>query len=175
LKQISLLEKSSTYNFFVTLSRLLGILCAGRNYLAIKPLQEKYPYEVCFEILKSSKYDCEIREVFCNFIMTVWVDVLPMAKISMPNFIKIWSDLIAGEISENSASLSENFKPLKKLIFDYFAIKRNDETKILSTLPHCSLTFWMVKLLKLMLKLGLIGAQEIVCTVPPKNGEISRV
>lgn len=78
--------------------------------------------------------------------MTVWVDVLPMSKISMPNFIKIWSDLIEGKINSSNEALIENFNPLKKVLFDYFAIKKNDETKILSNLDNCSLTFWMVKL-----------------------------
>jgi hypothetical protein len=106
-------------------------LCAKRNYLAIDPLQDNFPYEICCEILQSTAYDCMIKEVFCNFIMTVWIDVSPWNKIMMPNYIKIWSD-VAGYKREIAEGMQTKFSSIKAFIFEYFNIKK-DDIKILST------------------------------------------
>jgi hypothetical protein len=107
-------------------------LCAKRNYLAIKPLQENFPYEICCEILQSTAYDCMIKEVFCNFIMTVWIDVLPMNKIMMPNYIKIWSDVAGYKGDDLAPVMRDRFSSIKAFIFEYFNIKK-DDIRILST------------------------------------------
>ena len=40
------------FDYFISLVLLLSDLCLGRNFQAIHPLSNIYPFEVCFAIIK---------------------------------------------------------------------------------------------------------------------------
>jgi hypothetical protein len=64
--------------------------------------------------------------------MTVWIDVLPMNKIMMPNYIKIVSDVAGYKGDDLTPPMRDRFSSIKAFIFEYFNIKK-DDIKILST------------------------------------------
>ena len=107
------------YEFFCTLICLLSDLCLDRNFLAIEPLSEVYPFPLCFELISNTSYGPELRHAFTKLITTLWVDRDYM-PIVLPNRVRIW-DLMDKDTEEmiDSPNDIEEYKDLKKFMISY--------------------------------------------------------
>ena len=71
---------------------LLSYLCLDRNFTAIHPLSDLYPFHLCYKIISSQDLDLLIRHSFTKLIITLWID-RNFSKITLPNNIRVWKDL----------------------------------------------------------------------------------
>jgi hypothetical protein len=102
--------------------RLLSDLCKDRNYLAIDILQKKFPFEICFDIMKNSIYGFGIREVFTSLMKNLWIDVSPYQTVSLPLLIKIWDDIENADALKNIEKKDhENDTMLKAFILKHLS------------------------------------------------------
>lgn len=111
---------SSVFDYFVSFTFLLGDLCLMRNYKAIETLQQFIPFDVCFNIVTSSDYPISIKEAFAYLMTNLWVDVAPLQKAFVPNYIKVWGELTEKKIENLAISRKrEQIEILKQKVIEY--------------------------------------------------------
>ena len=77
--------------YFTSMILLLSDLCLDRNFTAISPLSDLYPYELCNEIL-CGPYDLATRNSFVRLMTQLWID-RDFSEIQLPNKVRIWNQL----------------------------------------------------------------------------------
>lgn len=118
LEDISIKDnnKKKVYNYFLAMVKLLSDLCKDRNYLAIDILQKKFPFDICFDIMRGN-YSCSIREVFTSLLKNLWIDVSPFQNINFPVLIKIWDEIENQDVFKDVEKKDHNqYKDLKVFI-----------------------------------------------------------
>lgn len=119
---------SSPFDYFVSFTFLLGDLCLMRNYKAIETLQKFIPFEICFTIITSNDYPISIKEAFANLMTNLWVDVAPLQKVFVPNYIKLWGELKDTKY-ENQAirEKRDQIETLKQKVIEYLNSIEHDQ------------------------------------------------
>jgi len=105
------------FEFFYHMILLLSDLCLNRNFTAIHPLSDLFPFELCFKII-SGNYMVNLRHAFLRLTITLWID-RDFTKITLPNKIRIWTRL--GEDSQVilTNNSTENYHELKGFVLEY--------------------------------------------------------
>jgi len=86
-------DNSRNYNFFLAMIGLCSSLCLGRNYLAMDQLVSIYPFNLCHNVMSSSKYDLGLRRRMIRLVIHLWVDKAPHTKLVLPDRIRIWGEI----------------------------------------------------------------------------------
>ena len=85
----------------------------------MKPLSEKYSYELCASIITNSKYDPCLRYAFTRLMTTLWIDH-DFIPIVLPNKVRLWDNIeIEKKMMCQSHNQTDVYKGLKKFITDY--------------------------------------------------------
>ena len=177
-ESISVLDKSSNltqkdansiYEFFITLTCLLGDLCLDRNYLAIESLQAKYPFDLCRSIVLSQTLNSKIRDAFCYLMNVLWIDVAPFQRVQMPKMIVKWDELDNIVISKKMKSISKIFMVESRVIDEKYvnfkdqilSFLKNIKKKDFTNLDRINLIRTKLKLLINQIELNMISNEEV--------------
>ena len=85
-------DKLRLFRYFCAIINLCADLCLDRNITAIHPLQEIYPFNICYNIIKAKTYNMKLRHAFTRLITTLWIDK-DFIKCQLPNRIRVWDNL----------------------------------------------------------------------------------
>ena len=64
------MDNSEMFNYFTSMILLLSDLCLNRNFFAIHPLSDQYPFPLCFEIANND-YGVQLKHAFTRLITTL--------------------------------------------------------------------------------------------------------
>lgn len=62
------------YAFFQSTIKLLGDLCAGRNFKAMLPVREFFSFDYCIEAIQDKKIEYPLRSAFLRLVYTLYID-----------------------------------------------------------------------------------------------------
>lgn len=140
---------AKTCRYVISMVRLLSDLCMMRNYLAIDILKHEFTYGICFEIIKESSYDLELREAFTVLMVNLWIDVSPLQAVDLPQKIKVWDKSIETESNKqkDQPHYMKNTEKLKVFIFDHLNTStRQSLMEASMTEDNCSFDLAILKL-----------------------------
>jgi hypothetical protein len=69
--------------------RLYAKLAMGRNNNSFKYLKRFFPYAILIEKIFDENVERELRAIFCQLAMTLYIDSHPRTLLVKPNFIRI--------------------------------------------------------------------------------------
>lgn len=69
--------------------RLYAKLAMGRNNNSFKYLKRFFPYEILIKQIFDDRVERELRAIFCQLAMTLYIDSHPRNFLVKPNFIRI--------------------------------------------------------------------------------------
>jgi hypothetical protein len=114
------IDDGKTFNYVISIIRLLSDLCMDRNYLAIDIMQKEFTYDICYEIISNPMYNLVVREAFAVFMVNLWIDVSPLQAIDLPQKIKVWdnsTEIDQAKSKENHFVMKH--ENLKSFIFNH--------------------------------------------------------
>ena len=70
--------------------RFFSVLLLGRNYLWKMWLEKMFPMKFVFEQIYNSELSTDLRSVFCNLALTLYIDHEPLNPIVVPNLCRVF-------------------------------------------------------------------------------------
>jgi hypothetical protein len=113
-------DEGKVFSYFISSIQLYADLCRDRNYIAIDVLQTEYSFENCFEIVKNKANCLEIRKVFTELLINLWINVSPFQKVEFPAYIYFWEgpkEVLMSRIPQNALA---RYKHMIEYLFVYF-------------------------------------------------------
>lgn len=104
------------FRYFNSLIKLFSAICYNRNQQAIKYLQSKFPYKLCFRIVIDPKISSEVKAVFLLLLRDLWVNITPYYPVELPNNIVIWEEVNEKVEFPHTDQNIEQYKELKEFV-----------------------------------------------------------
>ncbi|KAL4466941.1 hypothetical protein ABPG74_010538 [Tetrahymena malaccensis] len=106
-------ENLDKFEYFAETIGMLSDLCKSRNYIAINQLVHVYKRRVCFEIVQNNHFDPYLRRNFVMLIHTMYLDITDFKKFSLPNNIRVWTEI---EKAKSIVSVYDQYENLEKVM-----------------------------------------------------------
>ncbi|KAL4510112.1 hypothetical protein ABPG72_010305 [Tetrahymena utriculariae] len=106
-------ENLDKFEYFAEIIGMLSDLCKSRNYIAINQLVHAYKRRVCFEIVQNNNFDPYLRRSFVMLIHTMYLDISDFKKFSLPNNIRVWTEI---EKAKPIVSVYDQYENLEKVM-----------------------------------------------------------
>lgn len=84
------------FNYFKALINLNAEMCLQRNYRGINTLVAVYPLDQVYASTVNENIHFLLRAAFAKFLLHLHIDKDPLEQISVPNFARIWPDIVSG-------------------------------------------------------------------------------
>lgn len=130
-------------SYFLEQVSFYSTLLEGRNYLWKMRLEKQFPAGVVFEQIYNEKLSLQIRSVFCDLALALYIDQEPLNPRIVPNLCRVFKKKNKGGASGSMTfSLTENTHKLAqidkenfvKLLENIVKIVEDQKKKILEDL-----------------------------------------